>query len=79
MNGLCLNALHDKAFDTGLIAIRPEDYTIILSDRLKQKKVIGRALETNFIAYEKQPIILPDKFLPQPEFLDYHLKNIFRK
>lgn len=79
MNGLCLNALHDKAFDTGLIAIRPEDYTIILSDRLKQKKAIGRALETNFIAYEKQPIILPDKFLPKPEFLDYHLKNIFRK
>lgn len=77
MNGLCLNALHDKAFDSGLIAIRPEDYTIVLSDRLKQKKMINSAFESNFIAYENKSILLPDKFLPQPEFLDWHLKNIF--
>ena len=77
MNGLCLNALHDKAFDSGLIAIRPEDYTIVLSDRLKQKKMINAAFESNFIAYENKSILLPDKFLPQPEFLDWHLKNIF--
>ncbi len=79
MNGLCLNALHDKAFDTGLIAIRPDDYTIILSDKLKQKKLISPALESNFIAYEKQSIILPDKFLPEPEYLDYHYQHIFQK
>lgn len=30
-NGLCLNSFHDKAFDTGLIAIRP-DLTIALSN-----------------------------------------------
>lgn len=77
MNGLCLNALHDKAFDSGLITIRPEDYTIVLSDRLKQKKMINAAFESNFIAYENKSILLPDKFLPQPEFLDWHLKNIF--
>ncbi len=77
MNGLCLNALHDRAFDSGLIAIRPEDYTIVLSDRLKQKKMINAAFESNFIAYENKSILLPDKFLPQPEFLDWHLKNIF--
>lgn len=79
MNGLCLNALHDKAFDSGLIAIRPEDYTIILSDKLKQKKLINPAFESNFIVYEKQSIILPDKFLPEPEYLDYHYKHIFKK
>lgn len=79
MNGLCLNALHDKAFDTGLIAIRPDDYTIILSDKLKQKKLISSWLETNFIAYEHKQIILPDKFLPEPEYLDYHYQHIFRK
>lgn len=77
MNGLCLNALHDRAFDSGLIAIRPEDYTIVLSDSLKQKKMINAAFESNFIAYENKSILLPDKFLPQPEFLDWHLKNIF--
>ena len=46
-NGICLNTLHDKAFDAGLIAIRPDDYTIILSDKLKQKKLISPALENN--------------------------------
>lgn len=79
MNGLCLNALHDRAFDSGLIAIRPDDYTIVLSSELKQKKNINKALETHFIAYENKEIHLPDKFLPQPEFLDYHYQNIFRK
>lgn len=79
MNGLCLNALHDRAFDSGLIAIRPDDYTIILSGELMQKKLISPALENNFIAYEKKAIILPDKFLPEPEYLDYHYKHIFKK
>lgn len=79
MNGLCLNALHDKAFDSGLIAIRPDDYTIKLSEKLKTKKIISSALERNFIFYENQSIILPDKFLPEPEYLDYHLMKIFMK
>lgn len=79
MNGLCLNALHDKAFDCGLIAIRPEDYSLILSSELKKKKVITSALENNFIAYEHKQILLPDKFLPLPEFLDYHFRYIFKK
>lgn len=78
-NGLCLNSLHDKAFDSGLIAISPLDYTIILSDQLKQKKMISPALENNFIAYENKSIILPDKYLPDPKFLEYHLNHIFVK
>jgi len=79
MNGLCLNALHDRAFDIGLIAIRPDDYSVILSPELKKKKVVTPAIESNFIAYEHKQIILPDKFLPLPEFLDYHYQHIFRK
>jgi putative restriction endonuclease len=79
MNGLCLNALHDKAFDTGLIAIRPEDYTIVLSEKLKREKLISVGLETNFMAYESKQIILPDKFLPEPEYLDYHYQHIFKR
>jgi len=31
-NGLCLNALHDKAFDKGLITITP-DFVVRISDR----------------------------------------------
>jgi putative restriction endonuclease len=29
--------------------------------------------------YENQSIILPDKFLPSKEFLEYHHENIFIK
>lgn len=78
-NGLCLNALHDKAFDNGLIAIRPEDFSLILSSELKQKKFLSPSCETNFIKYENKQIILPDKFLPSREFLDYHYNKIFKK
>jgi len=79
MNGLCLNTLHDRAFDSGLIAISPEDYSVILSPQLKKKKVVTPAIESNFIAYEHKQIILPDKFLPLSEFLDYHYQHIFKK
>lgn len=34
-NGLCLNALHDKAFDRGLITVLP-DYTVRVSKELKK-------------------------------------------
>lgn len=78
MNGLCLNALHDKAFDSGLIGIRPDDYSIVLSNELKHKNKENALFEANFMAFENKQIILPDKFLPQPEFLDYHFSNIFR-
>ena len=32
-NGLCLNAIHDRAFDRGILTITP-DYKVILSSRL---------------------------------------------
>lgn len=77
-NGLCLNVLHDKAFDCGLIAISPDDYSLKISPVLKSK-AISPVIESNFIAFENKSIILPDKFLPSKEFLDYHYQHIFRK
>lgn len=38
MNGLLLNALHDKAFENGLITIA-EDYTIKISSSCKKKNI----------------------------------------
>ena len=35
-NGLCLSALHDRAFDSGLISLN-NDYQVIISDKLKHK------------------------------------------
>lgn len=76
-NGLCLNSIHDKAFDKGYITITP-DFTVKLSTNFnifKQEK----AVRDFFLKYENQKINLPDKFLPSKEFLDYHQQNIFKK
>ncbi|HRH49859.1 MAG TPA: HNH endonuclease signature motif containing protein [Panacibacter sp.] len=71
MNGLCLNALHDKAFDAGLITINAEDYKIKISSKL-QKKNASEIINTNFIKLEGKLIHLPDKFLPSKEQLKIH-------
>lgn len=73
-NGLCLNALHDKAFDKGLIAITP-DYKIKISEFLKSQ--LKSTQDKFFLPYENQIITLPGRFLPQREFLEYHFENIF--
>ena len=71
-NGLCLNALHDKAFDKGLITVLP-DYTIRVSSQLK-----GDDAGASWIrACDKQQIRKPEKFLPAKEFLEYHNDIIF--
>lgn len=75
-NGLCLNALHHKAFDVGLITVLP-DYTIKISSELK-KQNLGSLLEL-LLEYDGQKIILPNKFLPKKEFLEYHNDIIFQK
>lgn len=76
MNGLCLNALHDKAFDTGLITIDASDYTIRVSSKLKTKKV-APAITQAFLSLEGKQINLPDKFLPAKEMLKHH-NDFFR-
>ena len=71
MNGLCLNALHDRAFDKGLITISADDYRIKVSSKLKKKTII-ESIEQNFMALESKSILLPDKFLPSKELLKVH-------
>lgn len=34
-NGICFSALYDRAFDKGLITVRPDDYTVMISVSLK--------------------------------------------
>jgi putative restriction endonuclease len=76
-NGLCLNSIHDKAFDRGFITITP-DFDIRISrafgDFEKEK-----AVQDFFMKYENQKINLPDKFSPSQDFLEFHRTNIFIK
>lgn len=76
-NGLCLSALHDAAFDDGLITL-DENLSVVLSKRLKSF-FPQTTLEQNFVPFENKPIRLPDKLAePDPEFLFYHRKEIFQ-
>jgi len=69
-NGLCLNNLHDKAFDKGLISF-DKDYKLMLSTILKKKN------NKYFSEFEGTQITLPKKFIPSLEFLKYHNERIF--
>ncbi len=73
-NGLCLNALHDKAFDKGLITVLP-NYTVRISSQLKKNNNADRVAW--LIQCDKQKMRLPEKFLPAIEFLEYHNDAIF--
>jgi putative restriction endonuclease len=76
-NGLCLSALHDKAYDQGLITVTP-DFKIIVSKNLYEHETsqIGKEYLT---ALNNKEIILPCKFLPNRDFLAYHNENVFKK
>lgn len=76
-NGLCLNSIHDKAFDKGFITVTP-DYKILTSKYLDDYST-DNAVNDFFTKYNNKKIILPDKFLPSKEFLDYHYQKIFIK
>ena len=75
-NGLCLNNLHDKAFDKGFLTI-DQDYKIVLSNSISKSKNQGTI--DYLTRFQNKKIELPDKFLPSQEFLEYHRKNIFIK
>ncbi len=76
-NGICLNNLYDKAFDRGLIGIN-SDYSILFSDQLKNKYKKDY-FKKYFEPIEYKKIILPEKFLPEISFLEYHLEHCFKK
>lgn len=74
-NGLCLNALHDKAFDRGFLTVTP-DYKIHVSKNISDI-CDGVSVEKFFNCYEGEKISLPEKFLPMKDFLIYHNDVIF--
>jgi putative restriction endonuclease len=77
-NGLCINALHDKAFDQGLITITP-DYEVKVSSIILDSRSMQLGVNDYFIAYQNKKIHIPQKFIPAKEFLDFHQHKIFRK
>ncbi|MDD2388748.1 MAG: HNH endonuclease [Desulfobacterales bacterium] len=68
MNGLCLNALHDRAFDKGLITI-DDNYQVLVSNKVTHELIVK---------YDRKLITLPSRFLPDKDFINFHRKNIFK-
>jgi predicted restriction endonuclease len=75
-NGLLLSALHDRAFDAGLITIR-DDMTVQVSRKHTARN--DKFFSESIGSYDGRPIFLPKKFLPQREFLSYHRERIFQQ
>ena len=73
-NGLCLNALHDKAFDRHLITF-DEDCRLVVSSFLK-KGDIPEFQAVNFAKLEGATLMLPHRFAPDPRALEEH-RNAF--
>jgi putative restriction endonuclease len=76
-NGLCLNSIHDKAFDKGIITITP-DYKVMISKYLMDFSKED-AVTDMFLKYNNKSIKLPDRDLPRKDFLNDHYNNIFIK
>jgi putative restriction endonuclease len=68
-NGLAINALHDRAFENGLMTIGT-DYRIRISESIKKNKEISSY--EYFMRYDNEMIRLPNRFIPDPAFLAYH-------
>lgn len=74
-NGLCLSALHDKAFDRGLITVTP-DFIIRVSKSLHDIEPSPMARDY-LLGLDGKPITQPHKFAPHQDFLSHHSRAIF--
>lgn len=69
-NGLCLSPFFHEAFDKFFITISV-DYKIIMSDRLISSVDDEKTLHY-LLGLQKQNIILPNRFLPDTQYLSLH-------
>jgi putative restriction endonuclease len=76
-NGLCLNALHDRAFDKGWITVTT-DLLVMISPKIK--KIDGdKAVFEMLLKYDGSSIQEPKRFMPDKKFLEYHNDVVFLK
>lgn len=72
-NGLCLSALHDRAFDLGLITVMP-DLRVRVSAALRSQAPDAFTKQA-LLRFDNQKILLPDRYGPNPEFLEIHARR----
>lgn len=74
-NGIALSALHDRAFDRGLITF-DDQLRVAISPKLRVKKPTDLHRQA-LLSIEGQPLRLPTRYAPDPAALDYHRQHIF--
>ena len=74
-NGLCLSALHDRAFDRGLITVMP-DLRIRVSAQVRGDTKQSFA-QTAICALDGSQIAPPGRFMPDAAFLAWHNEHVF--
>ena len=70
-NGLCLNALHDRAFDSGLMWVE-KGFIIRLSDKLLKEKDGPDEIREWFLSFDGKSLLLPKNFQPDSNLLLKH-------
>ncbi len=70
-NGLCLNALHDRAFDRRLMWV-DGGFIVHFSDRLRKDEKDQNPTLAWLTSFEGQPLQLPKRLSPDPELLRQH-------
>lgn len=73
-NGLCLSAIHDRAFDKGLISLT-NDWRVVVSDELRTRD--EPFVKAIFLPLEGRQIEMPERFRPDHAFLVHHRGEIF--
>jgi len=74
-NGLCLSAIHDRAFDCGLLTVTP-DLSVRLSTKVKADAA-DKAAQEFLQRFEGASISVPRRFVPDENFLRYHNEHVF--
>ena len=70
-NGLCLNALHDRAFDRGLMFV-DEEMRVRFSPRARGEAAKAGESADWLLAFDGRELILPPKFSPDTALLAQH-------
>ena len=74
--GVCLNVLHDRAFDRGLFTLS-DDLSVVVSHRLPDDAHFGR-LAPQFAELSGRQLATPTRFSPLPDALAYHREYVFQ-
>jgi hypothetical protein len=76
-NGLLLNALYDRAFDRGLIAI-DGDSRVMVSPLLRERTDWPPEFLAIIAGLPGRVLRAPQRFAPDPDALAYHRDHVFR-